>query len=503
MASGAFYDWVMTQLSRVGTLTGNERFWCAQGGQSKYITLDDIAGYAGGGGIDSDSFGIIRVAGQQDVIADQPGDVVTFVAGSNITITTNAAGDTVTINASGGGGPVTVSWDEIEGDPSSNADLVTLLNQYKSDIESGIPTHTGDLINNGSGGGSPFLTVVEHTFGNLTGNVADNNALVTALNGKISVSTLGAANGTAQLGADGKLRDDQIPTALLGQVSYQGGWNASTNSPTLTSGVGTKGHYYIVTADGSTPLNGITDWKTGDWAIYNGTAWQKVDNTDAVITVNGYIGAVVLKASDLLMTGFSAAAGTVAAGDTILQAINKIVGNATALAATVAALTTTAIAEGTNQYFTVARVRATQLATLTLTNAAIVVNDTYEAMFGKLQAQINAILAAGPPAKRVQAATTASSLTPDFSAKDIYKMTAQVGALSIVNPSANTTDGALVELWLKCAANETLTFGNKYVGTNDTQLPLTTTGSGKWDFYGFKYEATSGNYYFVAKNTGG
>ena len=81
---------------------------------------------------------------------------------------------------------------------------------------------------------------------------------------------------------------------LIGGVYYQGTWNASTNTPTLTSSVGTKGHYYVVSVAGSTNLDGITDWKIGDWAIFNGTTWEKVDNTDAVISVNSEIGAVSL-----------------------------------------------------------------------------------------------------------------------------------------------------------------------------------------------------------------
>ena len=34
----------------------------------------------------------------------------------------------------------------------------------------------------------------------------------------------------------GKLAAAQIPTALVGSVSYQGTWNANTNSPALSSG---------------------------------------------------------------------------------------------------------------------------------------------------------------------------------------------------------------------------------------------------------------------------
>jgi len=90
---------------------------------------------------------------------------------------------------------------------------------------------------------------------------------------------VGAANGVASLDSSGKVPLSQIPA--LGDLNYQGAWNASTNTPTLTSSVGTKGYYYVVSVSGSTNLNGITDWVVGDWAVFNGTIWQKIDNTDA------------------------------------------------------------------------------------------------------------------------------------------------------------------------------------------------------------------------------
>ena len=124
----------------------------------------------------------------------------------------------------------------------------------------------------------------------------------------------GVANGVATLDGSGKVPVTELPDAVLGALSYQGTWDASTNTPTLTSSVGTKGYYYVVSVAGTTNLNGVTDWQIGDWAVYNGTAWQKVDNTDSVTSVNGLTGAV--------------------------------------------SLTTTNIAEGTNLYYTDARARA-------------------------------------------------------------------------------------------------------------------------------------------------
>ncbi len=68
----------------------------------------------------------------------------------------------------------------------------------------------------------------------------------------------------------------------VGSVTYMGTWDASANSPTLLSNSGTKGFYYVVINAGVHDLNGITEWGVGDWAIYNGTIWQKVDNSSSV-----------------------------------------------------------------------------------------------------------------------------------------------------------------------------------------------------------------------------
>jgi hypothetical protein len=125
----------------------------------------------------------------------------------------------------------------------------------------------------------------------------------------------GTANGVATLDAGGTVPLSQIPASLQGGVSYQGTWNATTNSPTITSGTGTKGYYYVVSVAGSTDIDGITTWNVGDWIIFNGTAWQKVDNTDAVTSVNGYTGTVVLGYTDV---GAFPATSTTGTGNVVL-----------------------------------------------------------------------------------------------------------------------------------------------------------------------------------------
>lgn len=129
--------------------------------------------------------------------------------------------------------------------------------------------------------------------------------------GTAAVLDAGVANGVATLDSSGTVPLSQIPASLQGALSYQGTWDASTNTPTLTSSVGSKGHYYVVSVAGNTILNGVGDWIIGDWAVFSGTAWQKIDNTDAVTSVNGHTGTVVLGYADV---GAPSVSGTSATG---------------------------------------------------------------------------------------------------------------------------------------------------------------------------------------------
>ena len=181
----------------------------------------------------------------------------------------------------------------------------------------------GKLWSGGGGGGStPDATTTTKGKLKLAGDLAGtadlptvpnkldkNTAIVGATKTKITYDT----NGLVTAGADATtadindtttrryVTDTQISTwnAMIGGSIFQSVWNASTNSPSLSSGVGTKGYYYIVNVDGTTNLDGINDWKIGDWAIFDGTVWRKVDNTDAISSFNGRTGAITLLDTDV------------------------------------------------------------------------------------------------------------------------------------------------------------------------------------------------------------
>jgi hypothetical protein len=77
----------------------------------------------------------------------------------------------------------------------------------------------------------------------------------------------------------------------IGALNYKGTWNASTNAPTLASGVGVQGDYYVVSVGGATDLDGITNWGIGDWATFNGSVWQRVEGgADGNFVNLGYTG---------------------------------------------------------------------------------------------------------------------------------------------------------------------------------------------------------------------
>ena len=117
-------------------------------------------------------------------------------------------------------------------------------------------------------------------------SVSSGNTNTITVGGSATAPTISANTGAVSSSSSNLATGAQIQTAIntavTGVLKYDGTWDASTNTPTLTSGSGTVGEYYIVSVAGSTNLDGITDWAVGDWAVFSDQAtdaWQKIDNT--------------------------------------------------------------------------------------------------------------------------------------------------------------------------------------------------------------------------------
>ena len=152
-------------------------------------------------------------------------------------------------------------------------------------------------------GSTQIQTLIDGLAGRIDANdisITDINTTIgeiqTELDTKFATAMVGAANGAASLDANGKVPLSQLSDSIVGQVEYKGTWDAATNVPVLAATPTEKGIYYVTSADGT--FAGIT-FTTGDWIISNGTAWEKVDNTDAVASVAGRTGVVVLTKSDV------------------------------------------------------------------------------------------------------------------------------------------------------------------------------------------------------------
>lgn len=111
-------------------------------------------------------------------------------------------------------------------------------------------------------------------------------------------------------GPSGTVASKYLPAALTGGLSYQGNWDASTNTPTLANGGvagGTalpNGSYYVVSVAGTTTIDGISTWNVGDLALVSNNLWTRIANSGTTVSaVNGKTGNVTLTAADI--TGIS------------------------------------------------------------------------------------------------------------------------------------------------------------------------------------------------------
>ena len=104
------------------------------------------------------------------------------------------------------------------------------------------------------------------------------------------------AGNYAHLNASGKVPFEELDDSILGNLQYQGTWDAEHNNPNLPLVPSKKGQYWIVSHGGE---RFELEFETGDWIIAGDSVWQKIDNTDTIISINGKRGVVVLNAEDI------------------------------------------------------------------------------------------------------------------------------------------------------------------------------------------------------------
>lgn len=250
---------------------------------------------------------------------------------------------------------------------------------------------------------NPISGSVTGSSGSTTGNAATATALQTArtING---TSFDGTANITV--------------TAAAGTLT-----GTTLNSSVVTSSLTSVG-----TLTNLTVTNPISGSVTGSAASFTGSLSGDVTGTQGATAISA------TTVTGKVLTGYTSGAGTVAATDTILQAIQKLNGNTS------------------------------------------------------LKLNI---------APRLQSVTSSATVTPASDTEDMVVITAQAAGLTLANPSGTPAQGQKLTVRLKDNGGaQTISFGTQYRAMGNT-LPTTTVAS-KTMYMGFIYNSTDTKWDLVA-----
>lgn len=187
--------------------------------------------------------------------------------------------------------------------------LVTVAGRFN-----GVDYEPGDLILNAGGqwvkiDNSDLVTSVNGMIGDVIINIQDIPGLEDKLNKtegdfsginkaieEIRNNIINLTNNKADL-EDGVVPENQLPETIKGCLKYHGSWNAADNDPMLSNDdVDKEGWYYIVSSAGTRFNNSFA---VGDWVVNSGGTWTRVNNADAVISVNGQSGIVNIEIDDI------------------------------------------------------------------------------------------------------------------------------------------------------------------------------------------------------------
>ncbi len=234
------------------------------------------------------------------------------------------------------------------------------------------------------------------------------------------------------------------PKAVNG-LSYQGAWDATAAQP-VTS---TEGDYFIVSVANA-------PFQVGDWIIFNGTTFDRIDNSQMIVNVFGRTGAVTALEGDYNLTKLSDVTITAPATNQVLTYNGTIWVNGAAtytetdpnVSAFAKAVLPTCGAgqvlkgDGTslscvtdNAGIFLTDVMNSLLTGLSVaTNSAIVAGDNLLAALGKLQAQITSV------ASTYVAKAGGSTLAGTTTLTGTISLSTGLGRITVIDAPSLATD---------------------------------------------------------------
>lgn len=182
-----------------------------------------------------------------------------------------------------------------------------------------------------------------------------------------------------------------IPKSITtSSINYRGLYDASLgvypDSTNLSSG-----SYYIVSKSGTIDSS---FFDIGDWIIFNGTTWDKINNSNLVKSVFGRTGDIVAQKDDYALSMLKDVDLTSTINDSDVLMFDNATKKWKAKPFTNSGgnnlNSTDDLIEGSNNlYFKENRVLDSILGNLTLTNSEIINTDSIKISIGKLQGQLN------------------------------------------------------------------------------------------------------------------
>jgi hypothetical protein len=236
-------------------------------------------------------FKTIAVSGQDDVIADAYNDTLTFVAGSNITITTNATNDTITIDSPDAGGTVTsiATSAPIQGGTITTSGTISIT-QSGASTDGYLSSTDWNTFN----GKEPALTkgnLTEATSAILTITGGTNAVIGSGTSIQVSQATTTTSGYLSS--TDWNTFNDKEPALTKGNLT-------ETTSSVLTIGSGTGaviGSGTTITVSQSGILTSgylsSTDWNTFNDKEPALTKGNLTETTSSILTISGGTNAVI------------------------------------------------------------------------------------------------------------------------------------------------------------------------------------------------------------------